>query len=281
MRSNINKMVLDAIVCNKALKSKSVFSMREKRGVDLFLSSLTKVINKYTKEIISSIEVVNSVNDINVLDSFDKNIHIHLRIFQDNIVIVLPSEFVFALCRSSTKESDQAILNEISIKEATMLSYLLVTMFAKDELFRSQRIYLAGVTLSDNRKIKDELVENINLENSEILDFDVNLQNESFKVVAIVSSKVFQRIKSYLRLAINKEFLIQKINLHFNLEFSLNALSVGSLFTFKKGNQIDLQRMDASWSLRLLNKDENISNSKIALKCVSIRGKKGLQFKLC
>lgn len=281
MIANLNKSLLEAISLNCTEKSsRASFSIREMQGINAFLITLKNAINKKTDNLISKIELINERENSGILNYFDHGLYLHLRVFQENLMIIFPQELVVELTSNIIKQKEYPILSDISQKEITALSYLVIYLLVREKIFLSQRIYLVGANYVAQQFAQDELSDKINLEEAIFFKLKFKLFELEYQIVLVLSEKILSRIKSHLRLIVNKETLNQSISLFFNLEFVLSNLSLNSLWAIKKGEILDLNQIKAHWFLRLLKTNKEFSSANIPIKCVSVKGKKGLQFRL-
>ncbi len=282
MISNLNQSLLEAISLNDRGKDRrTIFSLREMLGIDEFLVTLKNAINKKTNNLISKIELLNEREEAGILSTFDRGLYLHLRVFQENLMIIFPPELVIELTSQIIQQKEYPILSDISLKEITALSYLVVYLLIREKFFLTQRIYLVGANYVAQQFAEDELADKINLKEAIFLKLKFKLLESEYQIVLLLSEKVLLRIKSHLRLTINKKILNQKIILFFNLELKLSNLSLNSLWSIKKGEIIEFNGRNSSWFLRLLKTEKEFSSVNIPIKCVSTKGKKGLQFHLC
>lgn len=281
MIANLDKNLLETIALNSKEKSENIiFSIREMLGVSEFLTTLTNAINKKTDNLMSKIELLNEGGNSKILNSLDPGLHLHLRVFQENLMIIFPPELVIELTSNIIQQKEYPILSDISLKEITALSYLVVYLLVREKIFLSQRIYLVGANYVAQQFAEEELSDKINLAEAVFFKLNFKLLKSEYQAVLVLSEKILSRIKSHLRLMINKATLNQKIALFFDLEFTLSNLPLSSLWAMKKGEIIEFNRINSDWFLRLLKTNKEFSSVNIPIKCVSTKGKKGLQFRL-
>lgn len=177
---------------------------------------------------------------------------VEIRVFQEQLVILLPIELVRRLASVALRREESRLLNPPDEEEMTAIGLLIARLLGEEELFRHQGIYLASlraVTGSDLNNCLNAMLADSDRAATAALHIEVEVGDTHCRVPVLIESRLAKRLSQYSRTRLFRSRTVQAAGrtlslwrLHLGIE--INSLAV--LLDIAPGSRLSLERCRGS-----------------------------------
>ncbi|MBP9837752.1 MAG: hypothetical protein KBC84_03470 [Proteobacteria bacterium] len=181
---------------------------------------------------------------------------VKLRVYQDEISLILPLELVNEFASNLLKKEQEHIIEEPTEEMLTAFSYLIVRVISK---IRSQKVYLCSVKSASSQEIS--------MKNKYLISYIAKTRIGEFNFSVVLNNSLLQRIKIFSKYDVsllNDERIWQKIIIPANINLNLKILEIKNIFHLKQSQIIPVDMK--SISAVLVTKTKENTDKEISLK---------------
>ncbi len=216
-------------------------TLRFRMMANQFLSILSSLLSLHlTKEVHISLDESSTFPRSPEEGCDGEQVIVNLRVYHQNIQLVLPGELVHDLGAYVLHKMPTAVISSLTNEEITAVSFLIASVLA-DRALSKQRIYLSSV----HKKCNEEKQETSkrDREQNQQLCVSATVDKSHYRVLVRIPEELVGRLESYGKLIFHREQttrLLSRVFAQWSLQLRLNVGSLHGLTALKEGQRFPL-----------------------------------------